>query len=160
MTQEFSYVFLDSPLDALKISASDQGVVALDFIGKKKLQADRIGSRKSGSYAEKAKRQLLEYFTGRRRRFDLTYDLRDFTVFQKECWRVLTEIPFGKVVSYEGQALAMRSKAVRAVGSANGRNPLPIFIPCHRVVRKDGSLGGYSSGLEKKEYLLRLEGIL
>ena len=102
--------------------------------------------------------ELLEYFRGKRRAFDLPLDPRG-TPFQRRVWEALAAVPYGETVTYG--ALARRAgspKAVRAVGQANHRNPLPILLPCHRVVGADGSLTGYAGGLELKRFLLDLEG--
>ncbi|MBW3567472.1 MAG: methylated-DNA--[protein]-cysteine S-methyltransferase [Proteobacteria bacterium] len=104
-------------------------------------------------------RQLEEYFAGRRTHFDLPLAPRG-TAFQQSVWNALIDIPFGKAVSYSDIANAIGNpNAVRAVGLANGRNPIPIIIPCHRVIGKDGSLTGYGGGLPNKRKLLALEGI-
>lgn len=103
-------------------------------------------------------RQLGEYFAGQRRAFDLPLRLAG-TPFQEAVWRELQRIPFGTTLSYAELAERIgNAKAVRAVGSANGKNPLPIFIPCHRVIATGGGLGGYGGGLEMKSWLLRHEG--
>lgn len=102
-------------------------------------------------------RQLREYFAGRRQEFDLVVDPQG-TPFQKEVWRELCRIPYGETASY--QAIAERlgkPKACRAVGMANGRNPLPIIIPCHRIIGKNGTLTGFGGGLPVKRQLLELE---
>jgi methylated-DNA-[protein]-cysteine S-methyltransferase len=104
-----------------------------------------------------AKKQLAEYFKGQRKTFDLPLD-PEGTAFQKRAWNVLRKIPYGKTISYSEEAKRMKSPlSVRATGSANGKNPLPIIVPCHRVVAKNGALGGYSGGLSCKQFLLRLE---
>ncbi|HEX7046190.1 MAG TPA: methylated-DNA--[protein]-cysteine S-methyltransferase [Gammaproteobacteria bacterium] len=104
-------------------------------------------------------RQLEEYFAGKRKDFDLPLAPAG-TVFQQSVWKALMTIPFGKAVSYSDIANSIGNpNAVRAVGLANGRNPIPIVIPCHRVIGKDGSLTGYGGGLPIKEKLLALEGI-
>jgi methylated-DNA-[protein]-cysteine S-methyltransferase len=106
-----------------------------------------------------AERELREYFAGRRKKFTVALDL-DGTDFQRAAWEAMRKIPFGKTISYGDQARAIgKPKAFRAVGSANGRNPIPIIVPCHRVLAGDGSLGGYSLGLAMKRKLLALEGI-
>jgi methylated-DNA-[protein]-cysteine S-methyltransferase len=105
---------------------------------------------------EATARQLDEYFAGSRRTFDLPLDLVG-TEFQRRAWLALAEIPYGETRTYAEQARLLRS-GPRAVGSANARNPLPIVIPCHRLVGTNGSLTGYAGGLEHKEWLLRLEG--
>lgn len=101
--------------------------------------------------------ELDEYFSGRRKTFDVMLDPRG-TPFQRRCWQALLDIPYGQTRTYRQQAQAVgNAKACRAVGMADHRNPLPIFIPCHRVVGKDGALTGYAGGLEVKEMLLTLE---
>jgi epoxyqueuosine reductase len=103
--------------------------------------------------------QLTGYFAGELRQFNLPLDLRG-TPFQLQVWRALQSLEYGKVCSYAQIAAAIgRPKAVRAVGGANGANPVPIIVPCHRVIASDGTLGGYSSGLEMKRSLLKLEGV-
>jgi methylated-DNA-[protein]-cysteine S-methyltransferase len=102
--------------------------------------------------------QLEEYFAGRRRRFDIPLELSG-TDFQQGVWRALTEIPYGETVSYAELALMVgRPQAYRAVGQANGANPIPIVLPCHRVVASGGGIGGYGGGLPMKRKLLALEG--
>jgi methylated-DNA-[protein]-cysteine S-methyltransferase len=104
-----------------------------------------------------AERQLGEYFAGARTQFELPLELRG-SEFQNKVWRALTEIPFGQTRSYFDVAKTIGSpKACRAVGAANGKNPLPIVIPCHRVIGADGTLTGFGGGLETKEILLALE---
>jgi methylated-DNA-[protein]-cysteine S-methyltransferase len=106
-----------------------------------------------------ARRQLEEYFAGYRQNFDLPLDPGG-TDFQRRVWRALLDIPYGKAVSYKELARRVdRPKGFQAVGQANGKNPLPILIPCHRVIAADGTLGGYSGGLDRKRFLLDLEGI-
>ena len=104
-----------------------------------------------------AREQLAAYFAGRLRRFDLPLAPRG-TPFQLRVWRALQDIPYGQTCSYSELAAAISSpRACRAVGQANGRNPLMIVIPCHRVIAAGGGLGGYSGGLDIKRFLLRLE---
>ena len=105
-----------------------------------------------------ARRQLLEYLAGRHTAFSLSLAPEGGTPFQRQVWRALEAIPFGETRTYGQIAAAVGSpKAVRAVGQANHRNPIPIFIPCHRVVGADGTLTGYAGGLELKRSLLKLE---
>ncbi len=107
---------------------------------------------------EEGERQLGEYFAGRRTRFDLPLEPAG-SEFQRSVWERLREIPFGSTWSYRELAARVgNAGAARAVGSANGRNPLCILIPCHRVVRASGDLGGYAGGMERKAFLLGLEG--
>ena len=108
---------------------------------------------------EEARRQLEEFFAGSRQNFDRPLNPGG-TDFQRRVWRTLLDIPYGTAISY--RELARRADCPRgyqAVGQANGRNPLPILIPCHRVIGADGTLGGYSGGLDRKRFLLDLEGI-
>lgn len=101
--------------------------------------------------------QLKEYFRGERKQFQLPLDLRG-TPFQRKVWNALQEIPYGETRAYAEIAVVVGNpRAVRAVGHANGRNPIPIIVPCHRVIRTNGSLGGYGGGLDVKESLLALE---
>lgn len=109
-------------------------------------------------WAKKAKRQFAEYFTGRRREFDLPLDALQGTPFQIEVWKACREIPYGRVSSYGALARRIgRPGAARAVGQALGANPLPLLIPCHRVLTAQGQLGGFSGGVQWKKRLLRLE---
>ena len=121
-------------------------------------------SRAEGENSEspllcEARRQIREYLSGQRKAFELPLAPAG-TAFQRRCFDALRAIPYGTAISYAGEALVIgRPGACRAVGSANGKNPLPILIPCHRVLRSGGKLGGYSAGLEIKRKLLALEGI-
>lgn len=102
--------------------------------------------------------QLKEYFAGTRKTFDVPLDIEG-TDFQKKVWNELQKIPYGKTISYKSLAEKLGDvKAIRAVGKANGQNPIPIIIPCHRVIGSDGSLTGYVGGLDVKEKLLEIEG--
>lgn len=116
-----------------------------------------LGREGSNPLIERTFRELQEYFAGERTSFTLPIK-PEGTVFQQKVWRGLRQIPYGETCSYAELAAMIKSpKAVRAVGSANGKNPLPILIPCHRVIRQDGSLGGFSSGLDNKVKLLAIE---
>lgn len=104
-----------------------------------------------------AKTQLREYFDGERKSFDLQFETAG-TQFQKEVWEQLLKIPFGETLTYRDIAHRIgRPKAVRAVGAANGKNPISIMIPCHRVIGRNGNLTGYAGGLDRKNFLLELE---
>jgi methylated-DNA-[protein]-cysteine S-methyltransferase len=106
---------------------------------------------------KKARQELTEYFAGTRQSFDLPL-CPSGTAFQQRIWQVLQTIPYGTTISYQQEAEAAGSPhACRAAGGANGANPIVILIPCHRVIRADGSLGGYSAGLQRKAFLLQLE---
>lgn len=113
----------------------------------------------AGAIVRQAEQELREYFAGRRRTFTVKLDLEG-TEFQRKAWQAMRKIPFGETISYGDQARKVgKPKAYRAVGSANGKNPIPIIVPCHRVLASDGSLGGYSLGLSMKRQLLALEGV-
>ncbi len=104
-------------------------------------------------------KQLKEYFAGKRKTFDLPLEFKG-TEFQKQVWAELSRIPYGKYITYGAQAFQLgRPKAVRAVGACNGKNPISIIVPCHRVIGASGSLTGYAGGLSTKKYLLKLEGL-
>ncbi|MFY7992610.1 MAG: methylated-DNA--[protein]-cysteine S-methyltransferase, partial [Bacteriovoracaceae bacterium] len=106
---------------------------------------------------KQAKKELEEYFSGKRRNFDIPLDV-DGSDFQKKVWNQLQKIPYGKTCAYKDIATKLRDpNASRAVGTANGKNPLWIVVPCHRVITASGSLGGYAGGLEMKTKLLQLE---
>lgn len=145
---------LDSKIGPLYFVASD---AALRGIFWKKQPAPFIQNFKECAVLKEAVRQVEEYLGGKRSEFDLPLEPIG-TEFQMKVWRELARIPYGKTISYTELARKIRNdKAVRAVGSANGRNPLSLVIPCHRVIAADGSLGGYAGGLEIKKRLLDLE---
>jgi methylated-DNA-[protein]-cysteine S-methyltransferase len=139
----------------LRVTADDRGVVAVERVTK---SVDAAGSTRANRHAEKAVQQLREYFAGERRRFNVPLHLEG-TKFQRRAWAEMSEIPYGTTISYAQQARRIGNpRATRAVGTANGANPIPIIIPCHRVIASDGSLGGYALGLTMKRRLLALEG--
>ncbi len=146
--------FLASPLGWLKLTASKEALIALEFV------AAPSETYYPNAITTEARKQLEEYFAAERQRFSLPLAPQG-TPFQRKVWQALQTIPYGQTVSYKTIAAQINNpKAVRAVGLANGRNPIPIIIPCHRVVAADGSLGGFSSGLWRKEWLLKLEQIV
>jgi methylated-DNA-[protein]-cysteine S-methyltransferase len=146
-----------SPVGKLRLVASEKGLVAIDVRNHTKQETTIDASAQA--ILIKTKKQLEQYFAGTRTSFDVALDLVG-TEFQVQAWRALGRIPFGKTISYSQQAKNMKKpKAFRAVGSANGMNPVPIIVPCHRVVASDGSLGGYSLGLKMKKQLLAIEGV-
>lgn len=155
MNAKLSCMTISSPVGSLVLRASNKGLVSLD-----RGKATRIkGEEKAERNVARAARELDEYFAGKRLKFTVPLDLQG-TPFQLQVWSTLRKIPFGKAVSYGEEARMLgKPKAARAVGSANGRNPIPIIVPCHRVVAGDGSLGGYSAGLTMKRKLLALEGV-
>ncbi len=139
----------------LEVGASDRGLRILNF--------SQLGSAQSQNTSsgliEETFSQLDKYFDGRFSSFNLSLDFSGWSNFQKDVWQSLMRIPYGVTRSYRDIALDIgRPKACRAVGNANSKNPLPIIVPCHRVVKSDGSLGGYSSGVNVKRLLLRHEG--
>ena len=141
----------------LRLVASDSGLRSIEFEPWRRLQGCRPGTH---PVAVEAVRQLRAYFAGKLRRFDLPLDLQG-TEFQLRVWRELETIPFGETRSYSQIATAIGApRAVRAVGAANGANPIPIVVPCHRVIGAAGSLIGYGGGLPLKKRLLELEGAL
>jgi len=134
----------------LRIVASERGLQRLDWSDE-----PSVGPR---ALVDAAEAQLAEYFAGRRRTFELALDPGG-TAFQQRAWLALAEIPYGETRTYAEQARRLGlERGARAVGSANARNPLPIVIPCHRLVGAGGALTGYAGGLDRKARLLRLEG--
>ncbi len=149
---------MSSPVGKLTLVASSKGLVAIDVRNNAK-QFVTAKDASAQAILLKTKKQLEQYFAGKRTSFDVALDLVG-TEFQVQAWRALCRIPFGNTISYGQQAANIKKpKAFRAVGSANGKNPIPIIVPCHRVVASDGSLGGYSLGLKMKKQLLALEGV-
>ena len=151
---------LDSPIGRLRLVATDQGLSHLLFDQQVGEDPDSDGDAVEADdhpVLAAATTQLAEYFAGRRQEFDIPLDLTG-TEFQRAAWSALASVPFGETRSYRQQAEAIgRPKAVRAIGAANGKNPVPIVLPCHRIVGSDGSLTGYGGGLPIKEFLLNHE---
>ena len=151
-------IVVTSPVGKLRLIASDKGLVAID-VRNVRAAIDQETNAPAQKILSATKKQLEQYFAGNRTTFDIPLDLEG-TDFQQQAWRALCRIPYGKTISYGQQAKNIKKpKAFRAVGSANGKNPIPIIVPCHRVVAGDGSLGGYSLGLKMKKQLLALEGV-
>ena len=146
---------VDTPIGPVGLVASDTAVSAVLFDGR------RVRAEGGSPILDEAARQLRAYFAGDLVSFDLPLELHG-TEFQRRCWLALATIPYGQTVSYGEQArrLGLGADAARAVGAANGRNPLPIVLPCHRVIGADGSLTGFGGGLDVKRYLLEHEGAL
>jgi methylated-DNA-[protein]-cysteine S-methyltransferase len=116
-----------------------------------------VNNLEAVKHLQRAEKQIEEYLSGQRKSFDLVLDIQG-TDFQKRVWQELSKIPYGTTYSYKQLAIKVENqKACRAVGTANGRNPLSLIVPCHRVIASDGTLGGYAGGLPIKEKLLRLE---
>lgn len=123
--------------------------------------AQEAPSREAHAAARAAQLQLGEYFAGRRREFDLRFEPRTGSEFERNVWKLLCEIPYGKTTSYGAIAAEFGLvNGARAVGRANGANPIPIIIPCHRVIGRDGNLVGFGGGLKLKRELLELEGAI
>jgi len=145
--------YLDSPIGRVEIAATEEEVVRVEFIEDKK----PIVAPATSPALAAAVRQLDEYFRGRRRVFELMLRL-DGTAFQTRVWQALLDVGFGETASYGEIARAIgRPKSTRAVGAANGRNPISIIVPCHRIIGNSGALTGYGGGLWRKEWLLRHE---
>ncbi|MBX3236796.1 MAG: methylated-DNA--[protein]-cysteine S-methyltransferase [Nitrospiraceae bacterium] len=152
----------------VRITASDKGVIAIDFVtnqaGKaqpRTTKAEGQTEDRAAALMDEAEQQVREYFAGQRRTFTMAVDLSAGTAFQRKVWRAITKIPYGRVRSYQWVAERVGGRQyARAVGMALGANPVPIVVPCHRVVAHDGSLGGFSCGLPIKRRLLKLEGTL
>jgi len=150
--------WMDSPVGVLHLTGTEVALRSITFNGALESPARRHGPRCSSMVLTEAERQLATYFDGVRRTFDLPLDPQG-TAFQRAVWEKLRLIPYGTTTTYRDLAAQIgRPAAVRAVGAANGRNPLPIVIPCHRVLGSDGSLTGYGGGLAIKQALLQLEG--
>ena len=146
-----------SPLGPLLLIASDHGLAGVYFEQHKYFRGVDGKQDHGHPILKMAMGQLTDYFEGRLKRFDLPLDLRG-TAFQLKIWKQLLSIPFGQPSTYSRVALeAACPEAVRAVGTAIGRNPVSIIVPCHRVLRTGGKLAGYAGGLERKRYLLALE---
>jgi methylated-DNA-[protein]-cysteine S-methyltransferase len=163
---DISYALADSPFGSLRLAATRRGVVRLAF-PEQDLDAmldglaRRISPRivEADAPLEGVRQELEEYFEGRRRSFAVPLDWSLIGGFHRSVLRVTSEIPFGGVLSYaEVAADAGSPRASRAAGNALGANPIPILIPCHRVLRSGGALGGYGGGTERKRWLLELEG--
>jgi len=151
------YCYLDTPIGELLLAGDDEGLSMIGFPKgsmRREPEPDWIFNE---ARLDEACRQLSEYFAGKRRDFDLPLRLSG-TEFQVSVLQALREIPYGQTVSYGDIAKKIgRPRAVRAVGAANGRNPLPIVVPCHRVIGSSGDLTGFGGGLDTKEALLRHE---
>ncbi|ERI05314.1 methylated-DNA--[protein]-cysteine S-methyltransferase [Aneurinibacillus aneurinilyticus] len=170
MKSEVFYTVYQSSLGPIVLAATEAGLCWVEFSDGDAARLSLARWAKKWMHTEnityapefflEATEQLDEYFRGERREFTLPLDIHG-TAFQKIVWEQLRRIPYGETRSYKDIALAINAaKAVRAIGGANNKNPLSIFIPCHRVIGSNGALVGYGGGLNVKEYLLRLEGVL
>ena len=148
--------FIESPIGSLFISASYKGITSITF-GKNEKLLINTNNKVALTHCILCKEQLFEYFSGTREVFSVMLDFTG-TNFQHTVWNALLQIPFGKTISYKELAIAIgNSNASRAVGMANNRNPLPIIIPCHRVIGSSGKMVGYAGGVAVKEWLLEHE---
>jgi methylated-DNA-[protein]-cysteine S-methyltransferase len=155
----YSGVLQDTPAGSIAVWVTRNGVRRIGGVTPEMI-AEGLWDPEGHQTLRVALHQLKQYFDGKRTRFHLPLDFSGATEFQKRIFERLTEIPFGRIVSYGDIADEMGvAGAARAVGQAVGANPLPIVVPCHRVVRSDGRLGGYSGGLRQKVTLLAIEGV-
>lgn len=161
--ETFHYARMDSLVGPLVIGASAKGLAVIEF-DDGDFPKCRVAQQVHWEYSEGAVapfiRELQEYFAGKRRDFSVPLDLRG-TEFQLKCWNALLRIPYGKTRTYADIARTVGCpKGFRAVGMANHDNPVPIIVPCHRVLASDGTLGGYGGGIPVKQKLLELEGAI
>ena len=148
--------YYTSPLGILEICATGSFLIAVKFLAEEVVC--NVGEIEGSALIDMAMQQLTEYFEDRRKQFDLPLAFEG-TEFQQKVWKELTKIPFGQTLSYGRLAELLGSKQlVRAVGTANGRNPIGIIVPCHRVIGVQGDLVGYAGGLWRKQWLLEHEG--
>jgi methylated-DNA-[protein]-cysteine S-methyltransferase len=166
---DVAYASVDSPLGPLVVAITPRGLVRVAYAERESQDevledlAARVSPRvlEAPARVDEPRRELDEYFAGRRTKFDLPIDWSSLHGFTLKVLRETARIDFGELRSYAEVASAAGSpRAVRAAGNALGANPMPVVVPCHRVVRTGGALGGYTGGLERKEFLLRLEGTL
>lgn len=153
------YMYMDSPVGALKLVAHDHALVAVmwDNEDHKRVRLAELIEDHQHPMLLRVKKQLEQYFVGQRQQFDLPLDFKG-TDFQQQVWQTLLTIPYGETRSYKEIAIQIgNEKAVRAVGAANGKNPISIIAPCHRVIGSSGALVGFAGGLDKKQILLSLE---
>jgi methylated-DNA-[protein]-cysteine S-methyltransferase len=154
-----AYKMIDSPVGKLKLIASDKGLAAIlwEKDSPRRVRLGDLVADEQHPILMETQRQLGEYFAGKRKSFSVALDMRG-TRFQKDVWEALLAIPFGETRSYGQLAKQLGNpQATRAVGAANGRNPVSIIVPCHRVIGSSGELTGFAGGLETKAHLLSLE---
>jgi methylated-DNA-[protein]-cysteine S-methyltransferase len=164
---DVAYDLVDTPLGDLLVAVTDRGVCRIEFDPEPDRDLEPLardfGLRvlRAPKAVDESRRELNEYFQGSRTRFELPLDLRVAAEFRLRVMNELARVPYGSVTTYGALAAkAGRPAAARAVGTIMNRNPVPIVLPCHRVVGASGSLVGYGGGLERKEQLLRLEGVI
>ncbi len=152
-----STTLLETPCGQLLLGAESGRLCLCSWL--RETAQTTITSDADGQLLSEACRQLQEYFAHERQEFQLPLSMHG-TPFQQSAWKAMLTIPYGQTISYAEEALrAGHPTALRAIGNANGSNPLAIIVPCHRVIASNGQLGGYSSGLDYKRFLLRLEGV-
>ena len=155
----FAWKFMQSPVGRLKLAASDNGLVAVLWQNDRptRVRLEEMVEDERHPILVETERQLGEYFAGKRKEFSIALDMRG-TQFQKDVWELLLSIPFGETRNYGQLARQLGNpQATRAVGAANGRNPISIIVPCHRVIGASGKLTGFAGGLDIKAHLLALE---
>ena len=166
---DVAYTVEDSPVGPLLLASTKRGLVELGFDGDERLDlylttlSAKLSPRvlEAPARLDPVRRELDEYFSGKRQGFDVPLDWTLTHGFTQRILRATAKVPYGQVSTYRQMATkAGNAKAVRAAGNALGANPIPIVVPCHRILRTGGSLGGYGGGPERKEFLLRLEGFL
>ena len=155
-----SFKLVNSPIGTLKLVASDEGLVGVlwEKDRPRRVNLPDLVENPGHSLLLRTEKELNEYFSRSRKSFTVPLDMRG-TYFQKQVWEALLGIPFGETRTYGQLAIQLGNpKATRAVGAANGRNPIAIIVPCHRVIGFSGKLTGFAGGLDAKEHLLKLEG--
>jgi methylated-DNA-[protein]-cysteine S-methyltransferase len=153
----FYHTIIQSPLGPILLTADQDGLTGINFQRAQGAKKPRTGSVESESPFAEAERQISAYFRGELKEFNLELSVKG-TAFQRSVWKALGEIPYGTTISYKELARRIgKASACRAVGAANGQNPLPIVVPCHRAVGSNGQLTGYYGGIHIKKYLLNLE---
>jgi methylated-DNA-[protein]-cysteine S-methyltransferase len=162
-----AYDLVDTPIGKLLVATTERGLCRIAYDAEPDREVERLarafGVRvlRSAKPIDPARRELDEYFDGKRRTFDLPIDVASLAEFNRRVLGELARVPYGEVVTYgELAARAERPRAARAVGTVMNRNPIPIVLPCHRVIGANGNLTGYGGGLDRKEKLLRLEGAI
>lgn len=161
MTDTMATKRLGTPIGELRLAASEEGLVAVLFPNAEQDLPTVQGTARARAHITDASKALEEYFAGRRMTFEGVKLAPSGTDFQRQVWQALSGIPFGQTVTYGHIASRIgRPTAMRAVGLANGQNPLPIIVPCHRVIGSNGALTGFAGGLPTKKWLLEFEGAL
>ncbi|MCD6026910.1 MAG: ogt1 [Solimicrobium sp.] len=162
MNNAVYYAEHPSPLGQLILATTDRGICKVCFHDQRYFHGPKTWQKESHPFLVNAAKQIDEYFAGHRKEFDVELDLdANGTAFQQAVWRALLTIEFGNTRNYGMHAtLINKPTAARAVGGAVGRNPISIIVPCHRVIGSNGALTGFAGGLKRKEYLLKLEGVI